>query len=297
MLGAGQYSDFLRLNNMFPSFLITFREGLEAFLLVGIILSYLAKLGESKHNKLIYIGVVLGLIVSLLVAFIFQFVIDQFNSDDYRNLLMAGILIFATLVLTYMAIWMQRQAKAQVSNMQKNIRDILSKGNVFGLIFLAFLAVMREGFETVLFFSALMYSGQGNFSLEEGLIGATMGLVASLVLVIILMRGTRKVPLQAFFKWTSLLIIIIAAGLLSSAINMLQSADILPVIHAAIFDISYILDDQGVFGTFMRALFGYNSSPNLLPLIVWIIYLGLFIHFWRAGYQVSAQKETSEQTQ
>ena len=271
---------------MFASFLITFREGLEAFLLVGIILSYLAKLGQSKHNKLIYLGVALGLIASLIVAFIFQFVVDQFDAHEYRNLLMAGILGFATLVLTYMAIWMQRQAKTQVSNMQQNIREILTTGNVFGLIFLAFLAVMREGFETVLFFSALMYSGQGDFSLQDGLIGAGAGLIASLILVIVLMRGTRKVPLQAFFKWTSLLIIIIAAGLLSSASNMLQSADVLPVFQTAVFDISHILNDQGVFGTFLRALFGYNSSPNLLPLVILFVYLAIFTVFWHRGYQV-----------
>ena len=278
---------------MFASFLITFREGLEAFLLVGIILSYLAKLGESKHNKLIYIGVALGLVASLIVAFIFQFVVDQFDAHEYRNLLMAGILGFATLVLTYMAIWMQRQAKTQVSNMQQNIREILTTGNVFGLIFLAFLAVMREGFETVLFFSALMYSGQGDFSLQDGLIGAGAGLIASLILVIVLMRGTRKVPLQAFFKWTSLLIIIIAAGLLSSASNMLQSADVLPVFQTAVFDISHILDDQGVFGTFLRALFGYNSSPNLLPLVIWFAYLAIFTVFWHRGYQAPAKTTTA----
>ena len=278
---------------MFASFLITFREGLEAFLLVGIILSYLAKLGESKHNKLIYIGVALGLVASLIVAFIFQFVVDQFDAHEYRNLLMAGILGFATLVLTYMAIWMQRQAKTQVSNMQQNIREILTTGNVFGLIFLAFLAVMREGFEIVLFFSALMYSGQGDFSLQDGLIGAGAGLIASLVLVIMLMRGTRKVPIQAFFKWTSLLIIIIAAGLLSSASNMLQSADVLPVFQTAVFDISHILDDQGVFGTFLRALFGYNSSPNLLPLVIWFAYLAIFTVLWHRGYQVPAKTATA----
>jgi high-affinity iron transporter len=274
---------------MFASFLITFREGLEAFLLVGIILSYLAKLGASKHNKLIYIGVFFGLLASLAVAFVFQFVVDQFDAPEYRNLLMAGILIFASLVLTYMAIWMQRQAKDQVSNVQKNIKEILTTGNVFGLFFLAFLAVMREGFETVLFFSALMYSGQGDFSLQDGLIGASLGLVCSLVLVVTIMRGTRKVPLQAFFKWTSLLIIIIAAGLLSSATNMLQSADILPVLYTAVFDISHVLDDQGVFGTFLRALFGYNSSPNLIPLIVWIGYLATFTGFWQRGYKPAQQ--------
>lgn len=275
---------------MFASFLITFREGLEAFLLVGIILSYLAKLGASKHNKLIYLGVILGLIASLCVAFIFQFVVDQFDSENYRNLLMAGILLFATVVLTYMAIWMQKQAKQQVADMQHSISDILSKGNVFGLIFLAFLAVMREGFETVLFFSALMYSGQGDFSLQEGMIGAVLGLLLSIVLVVIMMRGTRQLPIQAFFKWTSLLILIIAAGLLSSAINMLQSADLLVIIQTSVFDISHVLDDTSVIGTFLRALFGYNSSPNLIPLLVWISYLTTFCIFWHRGYQRQSVK-------
>ena len=85
---------------MFASFLITLREGLEAFLLVGICLSYLAKLGASRHNKFIYLGVGLGLIASLVVAFLFQVVVSQFESERYNHLLMAGILIFATLVLT-----------------------------------------------------------------------------------------------------------------------------------------------------------------------------------------------------
>ncbi|MGL6005712.1 FTR1 family iron permease, partial [Aeromonas sobria] len=156
---------------MFASFLITLREGLEAFLLVGICLSYLAKLGASRYNKFIYLGVGLGLIASLVVAFLFQVVVSQFESERYNHLLMAGILIFATLVLTYMAIWMQKQAKSQVGAMTARIDAAIDGGNLFGLVLLAFLAVMREGFETVLFFSALIYSGQG-VDLQSGLMGA-----------------------------------------------------------------------------------------------------------------------------
>ncbi|MGF1696191.1 FTR1 family protein [Vibrio lamellibrachiae] len=270
---------------MFASFLITLREGLEAFLLVGIALSYLAKLNAQRYNKYIYMGVFVGLICSLAIAVIFQVVVDQFSNELYRNLLMAGILIFATIVLTYMAVWMQKQAKHQVTQMQQEISDIVSKGNVFGLVFLSFLAVLREGFETILFFSALMYSSFGEFSTEDALIGATAGLVLAYILVWVMFKTTKTVPLNSFFRWTSLLIIIIAAGLLSSAINMLQAAHVLPIVYESLFDISHILDDQGVFGTFLRALFGYNSSPGLLQLLVWVGYMSIFSLFWHKGYK------------
>lgn len=269
---------------MFASFLITFREGLEAFLIVGIALSYLTKLNARQYHKYIYLGATVGLLLSLVIAVVFQFVIDQFSTDLYRNYLMAGILIFATIVLTYMAIWMQNQAKQQVADVQKNLDLMVSTGNVVGLVFLATLAVLREGFETILFFSALMYSGMGDFSAEQAIIGGVLGLALSVILVWMMLKGARKVPLAEFFRWTSLLIIIIAAGLLSSAINMLQAAELLPVIHAQVFDISHILDDRGVFGTFLRALFGYNSSPSLLQLSTWVLYMSLFSVMWNRSY-------------
>ncbi|OAN18560.1 hypothetical protein A3K86_06645 [Photobacterium jeanii] len=270
---------------MLASFLITLREGLEAFLLVGIALSYLAKLNARQYNKFIYVGVFIGLILSLAIAVVFQVVVDQFSNELYRNYLMAGILMFATVVLTYMAIWMQNQAKNQVSQMQQDVSQMVSSGNLFGLVFLSLLAVLREGFETILFFSALMYSNYGEFSTQDALIGAIAGLAVSLFIVWLMLRTTRNVPLRAFFRWTSLLIIIIAAGLLSSAVNMLQAAHVLPIVHAQLFDISHILDDRGVFGTFLRALFGYNSSPGLLQLVVWASYMATFIFFWNRGYK------------
>lgn len=268
---------------MFASFLITFREGLEAFLLVGIILAYLGKLGASHYGKYIHIGVAVGLVVSLVIAFLFQVVVDQFENERYQTYLMIFILLFASGVLTYMAIWMQKQARAQVDRIKKDLESHISTGNLWGMIFLAFIAVLREGFETVLFFSALLYSGQG-VTLEGGLIGGVLGLAASIALVWLMMRGTRDVPIQPFFRYTSLLIIIIAAGLLSSAVNMMQAVDLAPTVMEGIFDISHVLDDRGTFGTFMRALFGYNASPTLLQFMTWGAYLGTFLVFWSRAY-------------
>ncbi|MDH2431482.1 FTR1 family protein [Pokkaliibacter sp. MBI-7] len=268
---------------MLASLLITLREGLEAFLLVGICLSYLDKLNARRFNRYIYAGVAVGLLTSLVVAFLFQVVVDQFNNEKYRNLLMAGILIFATLVLSSMALWMQKQGGKEAGQMKENVTQLVNGEKAFGLALLAFLAVMREGFETVLFFSALVYSGQG-ITLQSGLSGAVVGLLLALVLVWLLMRSTRKVPLRPFFRWSSLLILVIAAGLFSSSINMLQAAQWLPMVMSPLFDISFILDDRSVFGTFLRALFGYNSSPGLLQLLAWAGYLLVFGHFWRRQY-------------
>ncbi|MFP8965806.1 FTR1 family protein [Pokkaliibacter sp. CJK22405] len=297
---------------MFASFLITLREGLEAFLLVGICLSYLSKLNASRFNKYVYAGVGVGLIASLVVAFLFQVVIDQFHNEHYRNLLMAGILIFATVVLSSMALWMSKQGKNKSDQMKENVEQLVNGEKALGLAFLAFLAVMREGFETVLFFSALVYSGQG-ITLQSGMSGAILGLVLAFVLVWALMRSTRKVPLRSFFKWSSLLIMLIAAGLLSSAVNMLQAANWIPMVYAPLFDITHgldliqqslqstfgsngltvtidaalrsVLDDRALIGTFLRALFGYNSSPGLLQLLAWAFYLLFFGALWRRQYR------------
>jgi len=268
---------------MLPSFLITFREGLEAFLLVGIILAYLTKLNARHYGRYIYVGVGAGVVASLVIAFLFQVVVDQFNNAQYQRYLMIFILMFAAVVLTYMAIWMQQQAKAHADQVKRHLEAHVSTGNLWGMIFLAFIAVLREGFETVLFFSALLYSGQG-VTLKSGLTGAVIGLAASILLVWLLLRGTRQVPIRAFFRYTGLLVIVIAAGLLASAINMMQAADLLPVVVEQVFDIRFVLDDQGTFGTFLRALFGYNAAPTLLQFGVWAGYLAVFLVFWNRSY-------------
>jgi high-affinity iron transporter len=268
---------------MMGAFLITLREGLEAFLLVGILLAFLRKLGVPQFGKWIYVGVVAGIIASLAAAFVFQVVIDQFSNQRYQTMLMIGILLFAAVVLTYMAIWMQKQARAHTESMKKKLESLVTAGNLFGMVSLAFVAVLREGIETVLFFSALMYSG-ADVSLESGLIGAALGMGVSIVLVWMLMRGARNVPIQPFFRYTSLLIIVIAAGLLASAVNMMQSIDLISVLKGTLFNISWLLDDRGLIGTFLRALFGYNSSPTVLQFLCWAAYLLTAVSLWHRGY-------------
>ena len=277
---------------MFASFLITFREGLEAFLLVGIILSCLSKLNARQYNRYVYYGVMAGVILSLAVAFVFQMLINEFDNELYQQYLTIAILLFAVGVLTYMVIWMQKQVKHMTFRLEEDISRMVTTGNLIGMVFLAFLAVMREGLETILFLSALMYSGN-SFSPGGAMSGAVLGLAGSLTLVYTIFKGTRKISLKVLFKYSGLLLIIIAAGLFSSSINIMQSVNWLPVWLESIFDISWILDDRGNLGTFLRALFGYNSSPTLLQFVVWILYLSTFIFIWKKAYRKNINTSSS----
>lgn len=267
---------------MLASFLITFREGLEAFLIVGIILSYLSKLDATKYNKFIYLGVFIGIFISLFLAYIFQVLIYGIDNELYQQYLMIFILLFATIVLSYMVVWMANQSKLIKGKIEENLKQLVTTGNILGMIFLAFLAVLREGIETVLFFSSMSISE--DMSIEDGLIGAFLGLIISIFLVYLLIKGTKNIPLKAFFKYTGLLILIIAGGLFGSAISMMQASDLLPTFIPVVYDISNILDDRSIVGTFLRALFGYNSSPTFIHLIAWFIYMITSLYLWKRNY-------------
>lgn len=267
---------------MLASFLITLREGLEAFLIVGIILSYLSRLQVKQYHKYIYLGVMLGIVVSLVLAYIFQVVIYGMENELYQHYLMIFILLFATLVLSYMVFWMSNQAKQIKGEIEENLERLVTAGNIAGMVFLAFLAVLREGFESVLFFSSLSIGE--NISAKDGLIGASLGIVVSVVFVYALMKGVKNIPIKAFFKYTSLLILIIAGGLFGSAVSMMQASGLVPVFMPIVYDISHILDDRSLVGTFLRALFGYNSSPSLLHLLSWALYMSSAVILWKRTY-------------
>jgi high-affinity iron transporter len=269
---------------MFITFLIGFRESLEAFLLVGILLAYLYRVGAGRYAKWIYVGVAAGLFASLVAAFLFQVVVDQFHNDLYRAYLTAGIMVIATLVLTYMAVWMQKQAKAHTAHATKQLEGYVAGDQVFGIALLAFVSVWREGLETVLFLSALAYGGD-----PPSLAGGLIGLVLAIGLVWLLVFGMRKVPLQAFFRYTSLFLIVIAAGLLGSAVNVLQAQGVIPGGTTPLFDISGVLSDTTGVGMFLRGLFGYNATPTADQFVLWALYLAVAVWLWRRGYAARAK--------
>jgi len=264
---------------MLLTFLILFRESLEGLLLVGILIAYLYRLNGRRYVGWIYAGVAAGFLASFIAAFILQVLVDQFSNEVYRAVLSAAIMLAATCILTYMAIWMGKQARAHTEHAKQQLESYVTAGNVVGVAMLAFVSVWREGLETVLFLSAVAYNGQ-----PLSIAGGLLGLACAVLLVALIVTGARRVPLHIFFRYTSLLLIIIAAGLLGSAVATLQGAGFSLGPSSPLFDLSGVLSDASGPGVFLRGLFGYNATPSLLQFALWAIYLVVAVVLWRRGY-------------
>jgi len=264
---------------MLSSFFIAFREGLEAFLVIGIIISYLVKIGENKYVKHVIYGAVLAIALSIGLAYILQLLLGGFEGK-VEEIFEGIVMILAVVVLTYMIFWMNKQAKSIKGDIEVSVKKAVNKGRIFSLLFLGFIVVFREGAETVLFFRAISY--QANSS--ELIIGGTLGILSSIVLAIIFFLSTRKINLSSFFKFTGILIMTIAGGLFSTAIHEFQEAGIIPIIKDNIYDLGSILSKDSVFGGILRSLFGYNPSPSLLETVGYILYILLISLLVRRFY-------------
>ena len=276
---------------MLSSFFIAFREGLEAFLIIGIIISYLVKIGEKKYVKHVVYGAVLAIALSIGLAYIFQLLLGGFEGK-VEEIFEGIVMLLAVVVLTYMIFWMNRQAKSIRNDIEDSVGKAIDKGKVLSLLFLGFIVVFREGAETVLFFRAISYQANST----ELIVGGTIGILSSIVLAIIFFFSTRKVNLSAFFKFTGILIMLIAAGLFSTAIHEFQEAGIMLIIKDNIYDLGNILSKGSVFGGILRSLFGYNPSPSLLETAGYIIYILVISLLIKRFYFDSIKKVVKRRT-
>lgn len=256
---------------MTAGLLITFREGLEAFLVVGIVLSYLSRAGLKRYNRWVYLGVALGLLSAFGLGFLFQLYYSGFESKMGELYLKMGIMGFAVVVLTYMMVWMARNSRNIKGDVERAVESVITTGNVLGIAFLAYLAILREGFETVLFLGAIF----GDEMAAPVFYGGALGLSLSLVVTIAFFKGMRTVPLRMFFKFTGVLILLIAAGLLTNMVGIMQDLKMVPVVKEAVFDLSWFMIDSSEVGIFFKALFGYTHAPSLMQVVSYAAYFGL----------------------
>ncbi len=253
---------------MLSSFLIAFREGLEAFLIIGIIISYLFKIGEKRYIKHVIFVVLAAIAVSIGLAYIFELFFGGFEGR-VEEIFEGSVMLLAVIILTYMVFWMNRQAAMIRSDIEVTVVEAVNRGRVASLFFLGFIVVFREGAETVLFFRAI--SNQASSS--ELMIGGVIGILSSIFLALIFFTTTMKINLSLFFKITGIIIIAIASGLLSTGIHEFQEAGLIPVIKDNIYDISSILSTDSITGGIIKSLLGYNPSPSLLETIIYILYI------------------------
>jgi high-affinity iron transporter len=254
------------------SFVVALREGIEAALLVSIILAYLRQIERTDRSYLVWWGTALAVGVSAAVASVVFAVGAEFEGTA-EQLFEGLVTLTAVAVLTWMIFWMRRQGARIKGELQEKVDTALLAGGV-ALGALAFVAVLREGIETALF----IYAAAKGTAVEAGsitgqLLGAGLGLAVAVVLGVLLYRGGIKMNVRSFFRVTGGILVIIAAGLFAFALHELQEAGWLPILASEAFDISATLSDERGVGSILRGLLGYNANPSWLEVIGWLAYV------------------------
>lgn len=287
--------------------LITFREVLEALLIIGIITTYLKRMDYAQYNKYVWLGAGLAVLASVGVAMLFQVVFTGFAAMGNEIYLKIGIMFVSTILLTQMVFWMAEHSKDIKGNMEGKMNKFISTGNIVGMVIHSFLVVLREGVETVFFFAAIT---GGNIGAAFQGWGALTGVIIAAVVSYFFFKGTMHISLKTFFKVTGAFIILIAAGLLVQAISMMQDVGIIGSVIPHLYDITWFLPehsidyahyvrDHGVepilsgdIGIFLKALFGYSSMPSIEEVIA---YIGYFVAIYLlAGYQPKDKSKDSK---
>ena len=253
---------------MLASALITLREGLEAALIVGIVLSVLRKLGRSDRSRPVWAGVAAAVIASIAAALALDALGVAFEGRGEE--IFEGItMLLAALVLTWMIFWMGRQGRQIQTELESDVRRAVTTSNKWALFGLAFVAVVREGIETVLFLTAATVGATP----AQVLIGGALGLVVAIVLGWVMFVAGRQLNVRAFFRVTGVLLILFAAGLVAHGVHELQEAGVFPTVIEHVWDINHVLDEGSGVGTFLKALFGYNGNPSLFEVMSYVVYL------------------------
>jgi high-affinity iron transporter len=261
----------------FTSGLLTgLREGVEAALIVAIICAYLARTGNTRHFGKIWVGVGVAVAVSMVLGAAIFLTLGGLE-EPYEQIFEGAAMLLAAGVVTWMLFWMRRQASSARGQLQQAVDRVLTEGTAWGLAVLAFTAVIREGLETALFLVGQATAAAGGAGGEAGaawvLLGALVGLAIATVLGYGFYRGSRVLNLQRFFRWTGVLLIFIAAGLVSAAVHEFVEIGWITIGTSTAFDIGAVLPhDQGI-GLFLRAIFGYSSSPEWITLLTWTTYV------------------------
>lgn len=273
------------------SFVITFREALEAALIFGIVAAYVNKVGHPEAKRYLYLGACSAVTLSVIFAWTLQAVYGGL-SGAYESLFEGLTAIVAAGFLTYMILWMTKNSREYKGDLERRLGTALTSGQLLGVAAIAFIAVFREGIETVLFLTAIFFVDPSGTS-----VGILLGLVAVIIVAAALMKSSYRLDLHSFFKYTSMILLVFAAGLVAFASHELAETVEklglnLGILGQQAFNISVapnsILQEDGSLGSLLSALLGYTLTPEWIRLAV---YLGYWLVV--GGYLVFAYRNVS----
>lgn len=264
-------------------FLTGLREGVEAALIVSIVLAYVVRTGNGRHIPKIWLGAGTAAVASLVLGLALFSTVGGFE-EPYEQIFEGAAMLLAAVVVTWMLFWMRRQSMNLRGELQAAIDRVLTEGTAWGLAVLAFTAVIREGVETSLFLAGQATSA--DTGAPSVLVGALLGIAAAVIIGWGFYTGSRRIDLRRFFRWTGIALVFIAAGLLSHAVHEFievgEFYGVEVIGSQTAFDISSVLShDEGI-GQFLRAIFGYSAHPEILTLVVHVAYVvGILVLYLR----------------
>jgi high-affinity iron transporter len=253
---------------MLANFLIGLREGLEAALVVSILVAYLVKTGRRDLLVPIWLGVALAILVSLGFGALLTFGPKGLTFEARETI--GGVLsIVAVAFVTWMIFWMARTARSMKGHLESRLDKAVAAGGL-SLVLLAVLAVGREGLETALI---LWSNTQTLDSSTTPLVGALLGILAAVVIAVLLYRGALTLDLRKFFTWTGAFLVVVAAGILAYAVHDLQEADVLPGLGNLVWDVSEQIPPSSWYGTLLKGTVNFSPQTTWLELAAWWLYI------------------------
>ncbi len=286
---------------MLATFLIGLREGLEAALVVGILIAYVTRLGRRDVLPRLWVGIGLAIALALAIGAILTF--GSYTLTFEGQEILGGTLSLLTVAMvTWMIFWMQRTARTLKRSLEGGLDRALAAGSLWALVAIGFVSVAREGVETTL----LLWSMVQSFGdAPAALAGALLGLGVAIVLGWLLARGMLRLDLRRFFTWTGAFLIIVAAGVLAYAIHDLQEAGVLPgpftaaapvdpVTGAVLvgwaafpfgwaFDVTAAIPPGSVLATVLQATVGFMPRMSWLQVVAWLVYVAIVGAVWARG--------------
>ncbi len=256
---------------MVASILLSLREGLEAALIISIILSVLTRLNNQKLKVVVWQGTATAIASSLLIGLGLKVLGLEFE-DGSEEIFEGLTTLFAAALLTWMIIWMQSKGKDLKADIESETNQALTSGKR-ALFSVAFIAVFREGLELAVFLLATSFVAGVKLTLA----GAAIGLAGAAILGWAIFSYSSQLSLRRFFQVTNILLILFAAGLVAYGVHELNEATWIPSIVEHVWDINYILNDKSQVGLILKALFGFNGNPSLSELIAYLLYLAVML--------------------
>lgn len=255
---------------MVASFLLSLREGLEAALIIGILLGALYKMNRANLRRAVWRGAGAAGMLSILAALALYGLGAEFEGRA-EAIFEGSAMLLAAGLLTWMIFWMQLQAGRLKSKLEADVHRAAFRGGERALFLLAFLAIGREGFELALFLTASSFTSNALQTLS----GALAGIALAAFSGYLLFSTSRRLSLRRFFQVSNILLILFAAGLVAHGVHEFNEAGLIPPMIEHLWDINHLLDEKAPLGQFLAALLGYNGNPSLTEVATYVTYLAV----------------------